>query len=93
MKILRVTYSEIIMDAITVFQVAGNIPPDACSIRFNGTVYDLVPSYGGKSITLAIQGAHDLNEKEIEFVTKEDVIESDGSETDFRADDTDDRRE
>ena len=70
---MKVTYSEIIMDTITVFQVAGSIPPDACAIRLDGTVYDLVPAYGGESITLAIQGTHDMNGKEIDFQAKEDV--------------------
>ena len=70
---MKVTYSEIIMDTITIFQVAGSIPPDACAISLDGTVYDLVPAYGGESITLAIQGAHDMNGKEIDFQAKEDV--------------------
>ena len=90
---MKVTYSEIIMDTITVFQVAGSIPPDVCAIRLDGTVYDLVPAYGGESITLAIQGAHDMNGKEVDFLTKEDVIKNDVAETDFRADDSNDRRE
>ena len=86
---MKVTYSEIIMDTITVFQVAGSIPPDACAISLDGTVYNLVPAYGGKSITLAVQGAHDMDGKEIDFLTKED----DDAGTGFRTDDSNDGRE
>ena len=76
MRKMKVTYSDILMDTITVFRVDGNIPSGANAVRIDGTVHDLVPAYGGQDITLAIQGAYDLSGKELDFQETENSSEA-----------------
>ncbi len=65
---MKATYSDILMDTITIFRVDGDIPNGVNAIRIDGAVHDLIPSYGGQDVTLAIHGAYNLSGKKVDFL-------------------------
>lgn len=64
---MKVTYSETIMDKYTLFRVEGKIPKNSFSVVIDGKKHDLLQAYGYSPQMLSINGAFDLEGKEVEF--------------------------